>query len=129
MGKNENEVRALLMRQVDFITDFLSAKKQDLITDMKKQGLTLNYINTTFVFERMLDRALQWLLINNIRNEKSYISVKTNEASMTVISAIGEINRELLLNDNFMHTIETICKEYTKEIIEGLCAIKEQETA
>ena len=127
VGKNENEVRALLMRQVDFVTDFLHAKCQDLMTDMRKKGIELDYIHTSLVFEKMMDRVLQWLLINNIRNEKSYISVKTNEAKMTILAAVGEINYNLLLNDGFVKVMDFISQSYTEEIIAGLLAIKENE--
>ena len=116
------------VRQVDFVTDFLAAKQQDLIVDMQKKGTELNQLHTTLVFEKMMDRVLQWLLINNIRQDKSYIAVKAGEARMTILAAIGEINRALLLNDGFMNTMDAIAKSYTEEIIAGLCAIKDEES-
>lgn len=128
VGKTESEVRALIIKQKEFVLEYCSSRVQTVLSDLNKDSEnSLSYINVSYVFEQMVDVVLGWLLVNNIRDDKNYIESKVLEANLTVTKAVGKINNKLLQDEEVKNYLEKICREFTVEIITELLKIKKLE--
>ena len=127
VGKSDSDTRLLLMRQVDYVNAFILAKQQELMSELRKLGMTPNELHVLYVFEKMLDQVMYWLLVNNIRLDRTYVQAKAQTSKMVIHSAIGEVNPSLLDDRSIVEFIEKISIEYTEEILSGLVQIKNEE--
>jgi len=127
VGRSENDARIMLMRQVDFVGAFILCKEQELMTDFHKAGMPPDEMHVKYVFEKMLDQVMYWLLVNNIRLDRQYVQAKANESRMTINAAIGEVNKRLLEMPQVQEIVERISVEYTEELLSGLVQIKIEE--
>lgn len=123
IGKTEDELRAVLLKQKEFLLQYCSYLTQLIISDMGKINIQVSYINTNYVVEKIVDQWLGWLLVNHISEDDAYVRLKVQQAKLTMFKAIGKVNKELLQNDDLKNYFEVICEKSTKEIIKGLLAV------
>ena len=127
IGKSDSDARLLIMRQVDFVNAFIMSKKQELMGDFRKIGMEPDLLHLSYVFEKMYDKVLYWLLVNNIRLDRTYVQAKAADSKMVIYSAIGEVNQELLSKKEVAEIVDRISMEYTEELLSGLVQIKIEE--
>lgn len=123
IGKTEAELRAVLLKQKEFLLQYCSYLTQNIISDMEKNGIQVSYINTNYVVEKIVDQWLGWLLVNHISEDEDYVNLKIQQARLTMFKAIGKVNKSLLQNEKLNEYFEHICIKSTKEIIKGLLAV------
>lgn len=127
IGHTEEDTRALLVKQKDYVIKYCNSIAERILIDMHRQGIELEYFKIDYVVEKMLDTVLGWLLINHVSNDESYINLKIKESELVVFKAASKINHDLLKNKKTEQYFKDICKTFTEEIIDGLIKIKKLE--
>ena len=127
IGKSEEETRALLIKQKDFVIKYCNSKLETILLDASRNGKELEYFKIDYVMEKMIDNVLGWLLFNNVSTDKDYIELKTQESEMVVFKAISKVNHELLKDKKMQEYFKGICKTFTEDILNGLMKIKKIE--
>jgi hypothetical protein len=127
VGHTEEDTRALLVKQKDYVIRYCNQITERILIDMNKQGINLEYFKIDYVVEKMLDVVLGWLLFNHVSTDKDYMELKVREAEMVVFKNASKINHELLKDENAEKYFKNICRTFTEEIIDGLLKIKKTE--
>lgn len=127
VGRTENEVRAILLKQKEYLLQYCSYLTQNIISDMAKKDINISYINTDYVVEKVVDEWLGWLLVNNIREDESYINLKIQQSRLIMLKAIGRVNPGLLQDEEFVNYFNTLCEKTTKDIIKGMLSVYRME--
>lgn len=123
VGKTENEVRSILLKQKEFLLQYCSYLSQSIMSDLVKKGIEITYINIDYVVEKTVDEWLGWLLVNHITEEDAYIKLKTQQTKLIMLKAIGRVNPELLQNEELVNYFNSLCEKTTKEIIKGMLSV------
>ena len=127
VGHTEEDTRALLVKQKDYVIRYCNQITERILIDMNKQGINLEYFKIDYVVEKMLDVVLGWLLFNHVSTDKDYMELKVREAEMVVFKNASKINHELLKDEKAEKYFKNICRTFTEEIIDGLLKIKKTE--
>lgn len=123
VGKTENEVRAVLLKQKEFLLQYCSYLTQSIISDLVKKGIEITYINIDYVVEKTVDEWLGWLLVNHITEADAYVKLKTRQTEFIMLKAIGRVNPELLQNEELVSYFNNLCERTTKDIIKGMLSV------
>lgn len=127
IGRTEDEVRTILLKQKEFVLQYCSFLTQNIISDMAKAGVEVTYVNTDYVVEKVVDEWLGWLLVNHITEEASYVELKTQQTKLIMLKAIGKVNPKLLQSERLEKFFDDVCKKSTIEIIKGVLSVYKQE--
>lgn len=127
VGKTENEVRSILLKQKEFLLQYCSYLSQSIVSDLAKKGIEITYINIDYVVEKTVDEWLGWLLVNHITEEDAYIKLKTQQTKLIMLKAIGRVNPELLQNEELVNYFNSLCEKTTKDIIKGMLSVYKTE--
>jgi len=128
IGKTENEVRAILLKQKEFVLQYCSYLTLIIISDMQKKGCTVSYVNTDYVIEKVVDEWLSWLIVNHVCEESNYLALKVKQTKLIVFKAVGKVNPELLQNEDYVDYFNTMCETHTVDFIKGVLGIYKSET-
>ena len=127
IGRTENEVRSVLLKQKEFVLQYCSYLTQNIISDLAKVNIEVTYVNTDYVVEKVVDEWLGWLFVNHITDDRAYIDLKTQQTKLIMLKAIGKVNPDLLQNESIMNYFDDICKKSTAYIIKGVLSVYNQE--
>lgn len=127
IGRTENEVRSVLLKQKEFVLQYCSYLTQNIISDLAKVNVEVTYVNTDYVVEKVVDEWLGWLFVNHITADQAYIDLKTQQTKLIMLKAIGKVNPDLLQSENLMKYFDEICKRSTTDIIKGVLSVYNQE--
>lgn len=127
IGRTEDEVRAVLLKQKEFVLQYCSYLTQNIISDMAKCGVEVSYVNTDYVVEKVVDEWLGWLFVNHISEDQAYMDLKTHQTKLIMLKAIGKVNPKLLQSERLVKYFDDICKRSTSEIVKGVLNIYKQE--
>lgn len=127
IGRTENEVRSILLKQKEFVLQYCSYLTQNIIFDLAKVNVEVTYVNTDYVVEKVVDEWLGWLFVNHITDDQAYIDLKTQQTKLIMLKAIGKVNPDLLQSENLMKYFDEICQRSTTDIIKGVLSVYNQE--
>lgn len=127
VGKTENEVRSILLKQKEFLLQYCSYLSQSIVSDLAKKGIEITYINIDYVVEKTVDEWLGWLLVNNICEDDAYVNLKIQQTKLIMLKAIGRVNPELLQKQELVNYFNILCEKTTKEIIKGMLGVYKME--
>ena len=127
IGRTENEVRSVLLKQKEFVLQYCSYLTQNIISDLAKVNIEVTYVNTDYVVEKVVDEWLGWLFVNHITDDQAYIDLKTQQTKLIMLKAIGRVNPDLLQSESLMSYFDGICKRVTADIIKGVLSVYKQE--
>lgn len=127
IGRTENEVRSILLKQKEFVLQYCSYLTQNIIFDLAKVNIEVTYVNTDYVVEKVVDEWLGWLFVNHVSNEQAYIELKTQQTKLIMLKAIGKVNPGLLQSEELVKYFDDICKRATIDIIKGVLSVYKQE--
>ena len=127
IGRTENEVRSVLLKQKEFVLQYCSYLTQNIISDLAKVNIEVTYVNTDYVVEKVVDEWLGWLFVNHITSDQAYIDLKTQQTKLIMLKAIGRVNPDLLQSESLMSYFDGICKRVTADIIKGVLSVYKQE--
>lgn len=127
IGRTENEVRSVLLKQKEFVLQYCSYLTQNIISDLAKVNVEVTYVNTDYVVEKVVDEWLGWLFVNHITDDQAYIDLKTQQTKLIMLKAIGKVNPDLLQSENLMKYFDEICQRSTTDIIKGVLSVYNQE--
>lgn len=127
IGRTENEVRSVLLKQKEFVLQYCSYLTQNIISDLAKVNVEVTYVNTDYVVEKVVDEWLGWLFVNHITEDQAYIDLKTQQTKLIMLKAIGKVNPDLLQSENLMKYFDEICQRSTTDIIKGVLSVYNQE--
>lgn len=127
IGQTENEVRAILLKQKEFLLQYCSYLTQSIISDLQKKNVVISYINTDYVVEKVVDEWLGWLLVNHISEEEAYVKLKVQQTRLIMLKAIGRVNADLLQNEALMEYFDNLCECATLTIIKGVLSVYKME--
>lgn len=127
IGRTENEVRSVLLKQKEFVLQYCSYLTQNIISDLAKVNVEVTYVNTDYVVEKVVDEWLGWLFVNHISDDQAYIDLKTQQTKLIMLKAIGKVNPDLLQSENLMKYFDEICQRSTTDIIKGVLSVYNQE--
>lgn len=127
IGRTENEVRSILLKQKEFVLQYCSYLTQNIISDLAKVNVEVTYVNTDYVVEKVVDEWLGWLFVNHITDDQAYIDLKTQQTKLIMLKAIGKVNPDLLQSENLMKYFDEICQRSTTDIIKGVLSVYNQE--
>lgn len=127
IGRTENEVRSILLKQKEFVLQYCSYLTQNIISDLAKVNVEVTYVSTDYVVEKVVDEWLGWLFVNHINDDQAYIDLKTQQTKLIMLKAIGKVNPDLLQSENLMKYFDEICQRSTTDIIKGVLSVYNQE--
>ena len=127
IGRTENEVRSILLKQKEFVLQYCSYLTQNIIFDLAKVNIEVTYVNTDYVMEKVVDEWLGWLFVNHVSNDQAYIELKTQQTKLIMLKAIGKVNPDLLQSEELVKYFDEICKRATIDIIKGVLSVYKQE--
>lgn len=127
IGRTENEVRSILLKQKEFVLQYCSYLTQNIIFDLAKVNIEVTYVNTDYVVEKVVDEWLGWLFVNHVSNDQAYIELKTQQTKLIMLKAIGKVNPDLLQSEELVKYFDDICKKATIDIIKGVLSVYKQE--
>lgn len=127
VGKTEGELRAVLLKQKEFLLQYCSYLTQSIISDLVKKGLEINYIQIDYVVEKTVDEWLGWLLVNHIREDEEYIRLKIQQTKLIMYKALGRADSRLLQDEEIINYFHTLCEKITKDIVKGMLSIYQNE--
>lgn len=127
IGRTENEVRSILLKQKEFVLQYCSYLTQNIIFDLAKVNIEVTYVNTDYVVEKVVDEWLGWLFVNHVSNDQAYIELKTQQTKLIMLKAIGKVNPDLLQSEELVKYFDEICKRATIDIINGVLSVYKQE--
>lgn len=127
IGRTENEVRSILLKQKEFVLQYCSYLTQNIIFDLAKVNIEVTYVNTDYVVEKVVDEWLGWLFVNHVSNDQAYIELKTQQTKLIMLKAIGKVNPDLLQSEELVKYFDDICKRVTIDIIKGVLSVYKQE--
>ena len=127
IGRTENEVRSILLKQKEFVLQYCSYLTQNIIFDLAKVNIEVTYVNTDYVVEKVVDEWLGWLFVNHVSNDQAYIELKTQQTKLIMLKAIGKVNPDLLQSEERVKYFDDICKRATIDIIKGVLSVYKQE--
>lgn len=127
IGRTENEVRSVLLKQKEFVLQYCSYLTQNIISDLAKVNVEVTYVNTDYVVEKVVDEWLGWLFVNHITDDQAYINLKTQQTKLIMLKTIGKVNPDLLQSENLMKYFDEICQRSTTDIIKGVLSVYNQE--
>ena len=127
IGRTENEVRSILLKQKEFVLQYCSYLTQNIIFDLAKVNIEVTYVNTDYVVEKVVDEWLGWLFVNHVSNDQAYIELKTQQTKLIMLKAIGKVNPDLLQSEELVKYFDDICKRATIDIIKGVLSVYKQE--
>ena len=127
IGRTENEVRSILLKQKEFVLQYCSYLTQNIIFDLAKVNIDVTYVNTDYVVEKVVDEWLGWLFVNHVSNDQAYIELKTQQTKLIMLKAIGKVNPDLLQSEELVKYFDEICKRATIDIIKGVLSVYKQE--
>lgn len=127
IGRTENEVRSILLKQKEFVLQYCSYLTQNIIFDLAKVNIEVTYVNTDYVVEKVVDEWLGWLFVNHVSNDQAYIELKTQQTKLIMLKAIGKVNPDLLQSEELVKYFDEICKRATIDIIKGVLSVYKQE--
>ena len=127
IGRTENEVRSILLKQKEFVLQYCSYLTQNIIFDLAKVNVEVTYVNTDYVVEKVVDEWLGWLFVNHVSNDQAYIELKTQQTKLIMLKAIGKVNPDLLQSEELVKYFDEICKKATIDIIKGVLSVYKQE--
>lgn len=127
IGRTENEVRSVLLKQKEFVLQYCSYLTQNIISDLAKVNVEVTYVNTDYVVEKVVDEWLGWLLVNHISEEEAYVKLKVQQTRLIMLKAIGRVNADLLQNEALMEYFDNLCECATLTIIKGVLSVYKME--
>ena len=127
IGRTENEVRSILLKQKEFVLQYCSYLTQNIIFDLAKVNVEVTYVKTDYVVEKVVDEWLGWLFVNHVSNDQAYIELKTQQTKLIMLKAIGKVNPDLLQSEELVKYFDEICKKATIDIIKGVLSVYKQE--
>lgn len=127
IGRTENEVRSILLKQKEFVLQYCSYLTQNIILDLAKVNIEVTYVNTDYVVEKVVDEWLGWLFVNHVSNDQAYIELKTQQTKLIMLKAIGKVNPDLLQSEDLLKYFDELCKRATIDIIKGVLSVYKQE--
>ena len=127
IGRTENEVRSILLKQKEFVLQYCSYLTQNIIFDLAKVNIEVTYVNTDYVVEKVVDEWLGWLFVNHVSNDQAYIELKTQQTKLIMLKVIGKVNPDLLQSEELVKYFDEICKRATIDIIKGVLSVYKQE--
>ena len=127
IGRTENEVRSVLLKQKEFVLQYCSYLTQNIISDLAKVNIEVTYVNTDYVVEKVVDEWLGWLLVNHISEEEAYVKLKVQQTRLIMLKAIGRVNADLLQNEALMEYFDNLCECATLTIIKGVLSVYKME--
>lgn len=127
IGRTENEVRSILLKQKEFVLQYCSYLTQNIILDLAKVNIEVTYVNTDYVVEKVVDEWLGWLFVNHVSNDQAYIELKTQQTKLIMLKAIGKVNPDLLQSEELLKYFDDLCKRATIDIIKGVLSVYKQE--
>ena len=127
IGRTENEVRSILLKQKEFVLQYCSYLTQNIIFDLAKVNIEVTYVNTDYVVEKVVDEWLGWLFVNHVSNDQAYIELKAQQTKLIMLKAIGKVNPDLLQSEELVKYFDDICKRATIDIIKGVLSVYKQE--
>lgn len=127
IGRTENEVRSILLKQKEFVLQYCSYLTQNIIFDLAKVNIEVTYVNTDYVVEKVVDEWLGWLFVNHVSNDQAYIELKTQQTKLIMLKAVGKVNPDLLQSEELVKYFDDICKRATIDIIKGVLSVYKQE--
>lgn len=127
LGKTEGELRAILLKQKEFLLQYCSYLTLIIISDLSKLGVKTTYVNADYVVEKVVDEWLGWLLVNHVTNDEAYVKLKTQQSRLIMLKAIGRVNSGLLQREELVNYFDRICEKSTKEIINGVLGVYRME--
>lgn len=127
IGRTENEVRSILLKQKEFVLQYCSYLTQNIIFDLAKVNIEVTYVNTDYVVEKVVDEWLGWLFVNHVSNDQAYIELKTQQTKLIMLKTIGKVNPDLLQSEELVKYFDEICKRATIDIIKGVLSVYKQE--
>lgn len=127
IGRTENEVRSILLKQKEFVLQYCSYLTQNIIFDLAKVNIEVTYVNTDYVVEKVVDEWLGWLFVNHVSNDQAYIELKTQQTKLIMLKAIGKVNPDLLQSEELVKYFDDICKRATIDIVKGVLSVYKQE--
>ena len=127
IGRTENEVRSILLKQKEFVLQYCSYLTQNIIFDLAKVNIEVTYVNTDYVVEKVVDEWLGWLFVNHVSNDQAYIELKTQQTKLIMLKAICKVNPDLLQSEELVKYFDEICKRATIDIIKGVLSVYKQE--
>lgn len=127
IGRTENEVRSILLKQKEFVLQYCSYLTQSIILDLAKVNIEVTYVSTDYIVEKVVDEWLGWLFVNHVSNEQAYIELKTQQTKLIMLKAIGKVNPDLLQSEELVKYFDEICKSATIDIIKGVLSVYKQE--
>ena len=127
VGRTEGELRAILLKQKEFLLQYCSYLTLMIISDLSKLGVETTYVNADYCVEKVVDEWLGWLLVNHVTNEEAYVKLKTQQSRLIMLKAIGRVNSDLLQREDLVEYFDKICERSTKEIIAGVLGVYKME--
>ena len=125
VGVTEQEIRALLMKESQFVKNYCESGQKELIAREKLRGFDMDEKNTELVFEKVLDDLSEWLLVNHVNDSPVYVADKIEQIKLTVRKNIGHVNSEIRTNEQFMRDMDEYCAEFTQNVISGIVRIRD----
>lgn len=124
VGRTEGEVRAVILKQKEFLLQYCSYLTLMIISDLAKMGVTdVSYVNTDYVVEKVVDEWLGWLLVNHVSESETYVKLKVQQSRLIMLKAVGRVNPSLLQKEELVHYFDSLCEKATKEIIKGVLGV------
>lgn len=123
VGKTENELRAILLKQKEFIHQYFSCITQEILANLEKMGIDSTYVQVNFVVEKVIDQWLGWMLVNHISDNEHYVNLKIEQSKMIMTKALGLVNRSLLQDTELMEYLNKECERASIEVIKGILEI------
>lgn len=128
IGRSEDEVRAVILKQKEFLLQYCSYLTLMVISDLAKFGVDdVSYVNTDYVVEKVVDGWLGWLLVNHVTDDEAYVKLKIQQSRLIMFKAIWRVNPSLLQKEELVHYFDSICEKTTKEIIKGVLGVYDLE--
>lgn len=126
IGRSDNDARILIMQQVDYVESFLTEKRHELMNELMQYQVDFSPVNLSYTFEKIYDKILYWLLVNNIRTDRTYVQSKASEARRIMYATLSELKSPLINNEQFTGLMDRVTGEYVEELLKGLVQIKQE---
>ena len=129
IGRTEGEVRAVILKQKEFLLQYCSYLTLVLVNDLTKFGVDdVSYVNTDYVVEKdpvgkIVSHQLLDAVLNHVTDDEAYVKLKIQQSRLIMLKAIGRVNPLLLQKEELVHYFDSICEKTTKEIIKGVLGV------
>ena len=126
IGKQEKDIRVLLLKEVDFTKRFVIAKLQELCAIHKNQYVQFDYFHVVLIFEKVLDEFLVWILVNNLSDDVDFIREKQSAMYEVFSAQIGEMNKDLRADSDYMALILEFTNDFVAEFLKKIVSLKKK---